>query len=91
MEKIYIVLQESNVDGAIIINATPCATLKAARKVMEDEVKLILTESHHFSGYTEEEMNDMFEVEKDPDSFYINDPSDDYYEVLNIHEKELVK
>lgn len=90
LQKTYIVLQESNVDGEIIISATPCTTLEAARKVLQDEKNTILRESKHYDHYTPEELEEEFEIEEDDDSWYINDPSDDYYEDIKIIEKVIV-
>jgi hypothetical protein len=91
LQKVFVVIQESNVDGEIIINATPCRTLESARKVMCDEVITILRESHHFgwckSVKTAEE---NYEVERTNTSFYINDPCDDYHEDIKIEEKVIL-
>ena len=35
MDKIWLVTQESNVDGEILFNVTPCATEEVAKKVFE--------------------------------------------------------
>jgi hypothetical protein len=88
LQKVYNVVQESNVDGELIINATPCRTLEAAQKVMSDEIHTIMTESHHF-GWCKNlsTLEEEYEVEKDDTSFYLNDPSDDYYEDIKIEEK----
>jgi hypothetical protein len=88
LQKIYIVKQESNVDGELLFNATPCRTLEAAQKVMSDEIRTIMTESHHF-GWCKNlsTLEKEYEVEKDDTSFYLNDPSDDYYEDIKIEEK----
>jgi len=88
--RVWIVQQESNVDGEIIINSVPCASLEAARKVLQDEKNTILHESNHFSNMADDDMAEM-EVEEDSDSFYINDPFDDYYEDIKIVEKEVVE
>lgn len=88
--RVWIVQQESNVDGEIIINSVPCASIEAARKVLQDEKNTILHESHHFSGLTDDDMAEM-EVEEDSDNFFINDPSDDYYEDIKIFDKILVE
>lgn len=91
LQKTYIVLQESNVDGEIIINAVPCATLETAQKIMSQQVFDIMNDgAGHFSGYCDSDYEEMFEVEKTDTSFYINDPSDDYYEDIKIIEKVIV-
>lgn len=88
--RVWIVLQESCVDGEIIVNAVPCASLKAAKKVLQDEKNTILHETHHFGNMTDDDMSEM-EIEEDEESFYINDPFDDYYENIKIVEKEVVE
>ena len=90
LQRVWIVLQESCVDGEIIVNAVPCASLKAAKKVLQDEKNTILHESHHFSNMTDDDMEEM-EIEEDEVSFYINDPFDDYYEDIKIADKILVE
>ena len=48
--KVFLVKQESNCDGEILFNVTPCKDMETAKKVMEDEVKTLLTESVHYDG-----------------------------------------
>jgi hypothetical protein len=91
MMKIFIVLQESNVDGELIINAVPCASLKLARKVLKEEKETILNESPHYMGRTKKELEEDFEIEETKNSWYINDPCDDYYEDIKIVDKILVE
>ncbi len=88
--KIWLVQQESNVDGEIIVNSVPCGSLETARKVLQDEKNTILNESHHFSNLSDDDMSDMV-IEESDDRFFIDDPSDDYYEDITIIEKELVE
>lgn len=91
-EKIYLMLQESNVDGEILINIVPCSTMEKAKEVLEEEKNTILNESYHFSGRTPEELKEDFYVDEEEDGtyWYINDESDDYYEELKIVEKEVL-
>lgn len=91
MEKVFILIQESNCDGEILFNVTPCEDKETARKLMNEEVSRLLNESHHYSGYCDSEFEESFEIEKTEDSYYINDMTDDYYEDLKIIEKEIVK
>jgi hypothetical protein len=88
LQKTFIVIQESNVDGEIYIDTTPCASIEAARKVLQAKRNDILRESYHFGGIDLED--DDYEVEESEDSFYINDNSDDYYEDIKIVEKNIV-
>ena len=90
MDKIWIVLQESNVDGEIIIAATPCENLKVAKEVLEEEKEYILNESFHYARMSDEDMKEM-EIEETDTSYYINDPYDDYYEDIKIIEKTIEK
>ena len=90
MEKIWIVLQESNVDGELIIDATPCESLELAKEVLKEEKEYILNESFHYSRMSDEDMKEM-EIEESDTSYYINDPCDDYYEDIKIIEKTIIK
>ena len=90
MDKIWIVLQESNVDGELIIDATPCESLGLAIKVLQEEKEYILNESFHYSRMSDEDMKEM-EIEETDTSYYINDPYDDYYEDIKIIEKNIIK
>ena len=91
LQKVYIVLQESNVDGQMVISTTPCANLETAQKTMSQKVFDIMNDgAGHFSGYCDSDYDEMFEVENTDTSFYINDPSDDYYEDIKIIEQVVV-
>ena len=90
MDKIWIVLQESNVDGELIIDATPCESLELAKEVLKEEKEYILNESFHYSRMSDEDMKEM-EIEESDTSYYINDPCDDYYEDIKIIEKTIIK
>lgn len=90
--KVFLVKQESNCDGEILFNVTPCKDMETAKKVMEDEVKTLLTESVHYNGIDidKADENSDFTVERDEKRFFINDNCDDYYEEITIEEKEIV-
>lgn len=92
MDKIWIVTQESNVDGEILFNVTPCATEEVAKKVLEQLKKETLSNGH-FGDYEELLGTDEeYEVYTDnDDEFYIDDACDDYYEDIRIEEKEILK
>lgn len=90
MAKIWLVTQESNIDGEILFNIVPCSCEETAKKVFEKEIDTILNESYHFGGYTKEEREEMFEIEDDGDGrFFISDPSDSYYEDILMYEKDI--
>ena len=90
--KVFLVKQESNCDGEILFNVTPCKDMETAKKVMEDEVKTLLTESVHYNGIDIDNVdeNGDFTVERDEERFFINDNCDDYYGEITIEEKEIV-
>ena len=90
LQKTYIVVQESDVDGEMLFNAVPCSTKEAARKVMQNIKNQILRDYGHYNGYTPEELQENFEIEEDDDRWYINDPFDNYYEDVRIEEKVVV-
>lgn len=87
MDKIWVVTQESDVDGEILFNVTPCETEEVAKKVFE-QLKEETLSNGHFMDY--EEKTDEYEVYTDNDhEFYIDDPYDDYYELIRVYEKEV--
>ena len=88
---IYIVKLERNVDGEYCFDAIPCNTLEKAREVLKNERDTILKEGCHWENWEslEEMENYGIEVTDEEEHFYINDPSDDYYEDYTIVEKEL--
>lgn len=86
MEKIWIVTQESLVDGQIMFNVVPCASEETAKQVMQDEIETLLNESHFIALV---DRPDDFIVEQTEHSYYIFDSCDDYYEDINIVEKEI--
>ena len=90
LQKVYIVQQESNVDGEILFNAVPCASLYTARRVLQQCKNAILHECPHYSGRTKAELKAGFEIEEGADRWYINDPCDDYYEDIRIIDKIVV-
>ena len=80
--KVFLVKQESKCDGEVLFNVTPCKDMETAKKVMEDEVKTLLTESYNYNG--------IFTIEHYEERFFISDNCDDYYEEITIEEKEIV-
>ena len=59
-------------------------------KVLEKEKNWVKTEAFHFCDYTDEELQEEFTIEESETRWFINDPSDDYYEEINIVEKEIL-
>ena len=99
MDKIWIFLQESNVDGEILINVTPCADLETAKAEMAEEIDTLLSDGK-YSGLNldeierdqhDEDADCDYTLERDETSFYLSCNYDDYYEKLDIFEKEIVK
>ena len=102
MEKVFILVQTSNCDGEILVNVTPCADFETAKKVMNDEVHTLLSEKT--SKYYGLDLDDIekrtqdeddweceFNVDRAEDHINITCNVDDYYEWINIEEKEIVK
>ena len=86
IEKIWLVTQESNVDGEIIFNVVPCISKETAKKVMQEEIKTLLAASHFKDVFS---WKDGFTFEETDTSWYVEDEFDDYYECINIEEKEI--
>ena len=94
MEKVWIVLQESNVDGEILLNVTPCADYETAKSVMDEEIDTLLSEGKYEGLDLDEIENgeeEDYTLERDDKSFYLSCEYDDYYEHIDIMEKEIVK
>jgi hypothetical protein len=86
IEKIWLVTQESKVDGQIMFNVVPCVSEETAKKVMQDEIRTLLNESHFIAFI---DRPDDFILEQTETSYYIEDTCDDYYEDINIEEKQI--
>ena len=93
--KVYNVIQTSNCDGEILVNVTPCADLHSAQAIMNEEIRTLLSEGK-YSGLDLNEIeqnNDDadcgYTLERNETSFYIDCLYDDYYERIDIEEKEL--
>lgn len=89
-KKIWLVTQESNVDGELYFNVTPCKNEKVAKRVFKDEIKNILTENKHYNKCPKEDLEKEFDVEEDTDRYFIQDRTDDYYEELKVFEAKIV-
>ena len=93
--KVYNVIQTSNCDGEILVNVTPCADLHSAQAIMGEEIRTLLSEGK-YSGLDlneiEQNNDDVdcgYTLERNETSFYIDCLYDDYYERIDIEEKEL--
>ena len=87
MEKIYLVIKESNVDGEILFNVVPCISFETAKVVVEIEKEIILNESHRYKNYKDHP--EEYQFEEDDESVFIKTLCDDYYENIYIQEKEI--
>ena len=85
--KIYLVKQESNVDGEILFNVVPCISKETAKKIMDEEIHTLMNEGHYVDY---KEWPNDFIIEQTDTHFFIKDNVDDYYEEINIEEKELI-
>lgn len=86
--KVWLVKQESMVDGQIHFNVVVCKDEATAREVMAKEKEWIKNECIHFKDY---DPNDEYlHIEEDDHSFFIQDTVDDYYEDIEIEEKEIL-
>lgn len=88
MEKVWIMTQESNVDGEIYFNVVVCKDEETAFCEMAEEREWIKNDSHHFKGYDPNDEN--LTIEENDHRFFIMDNSDDYYEEIKIFEKEII-
>jgi len=86
IEKIWLVTQESKVNGEILFNVVPCISEETAKEVMREEITTLLNESH-FLAYIDRP--DDFILEQTETSYYIEDTYDDYYEDIRIEEKKI--
>lgn len=101
MDKIWIVIQESNVDGEININVTPCVSLEIAQAVVKEEVDTLISEEGKYFGLDLDELEKRTQDEDDWDcdfnfertetTLYLTCNVDDYHEYFDIVEKEIVK
>ena len=90
--KVYNVIQTSNCDGEILVNVTPCVDLHSAQAIMDDEIRTLLSEGK-YSGldFDDDDADCSYTLERGDTSFYIDCLYDDYYERIEIEEKEIVK
>ena len=96
MAKVWLVKQESCVDGVMIFNVVPCASEERAKEVMAKEVETLLNEGHFSTArpYIDGEVEDMDDCDfvwenENEYGFYINDLCDDYHELIVVEEKEI--
>ena len=97
--KVYNVIQTSICDIEVLVNVTPCADLKSAQAVMNEEIRTLLSEGKYDGldlDEIERDQNDDeadcdYILERTEDTFYLGMRYDDYSERIEIEEKEIVK
>lgn len=97
-ESVYLVKQESNVDGELHFNVMPCKDMETAKRVLAEEVKTLLAESPKYKDAKRwidgddtlnyDDCPYSWENDKE-DAFYISCTCDDYHELITIEEKEI--
>ena len=85
--KVFLVIQESVVNGEHLFGAIPCKDLETAQKVMNENARTILSESF-FEDYVEG--CDWAEMEQGDNYFSIVALYDDYSEFITIVPKDVV-
>lgn len=88
MKKIWLVTQESMVDGEVCFTSNPCASMKAAKRVMDEIIECIMTETHFANKDSDSE---DFDIEQDDTTYHITDLCDDYYEYVDIEELDIIQ
>ena len=83
--KAYVVVQESNVDGNVITDIIPCVSMNVAKRVMREKKNNLL---HIYGHFKDCDINEM-EVEEGEERYFIQDPVDDYYELLYIQTSQV--
>lgn len=80
MNKVYVVVQESDNGFETIFNVILCANLEKAQEVVQTEKKTLINESY----------GDDVTIEEGATSFYITD-GNGKYDMISIEEKEVLK
>ena len=88
--RIFNLIQESNVDGEIIVNVIPCASVESAQKAMDNEIATLISDSPKYKNLNVNNPNHNFIVERSERHTFIKVVNDDYYEEFRIDEKEVV-
>ena len=85
--KVWVVTQESCVNGEINFNVVVCDSEETAKAQMQKEIDWLKNESIHFRDFDKEV--EEFEVDQEDCRFFLNDTWDDYYEEIIVMEKEI--
>ena len=84
MESVFLVRHESNVDGEVVFDVTPCKDRKSADELLQKKIKYV-RENGHFDHEDED-----FTVEEADGHYYITDECDDYYEDITIEKANVL-
>ena len=84
-KKIFLVMWESNVNEENLFDVIPCRTLISAREQLKANIKEILGHGHFMRADKED-----CTIEKDDNSYFITDETDDFWEYTYIRAKELI-
>lgn len=88
--KIFLVKEEYNNDGEIQNEVFPCISLEVAQRKMEERKKLLFGVGGHWSDYDmNSDGDDDVSIERDTNSFKVEDLYDDYHCFLEIEEAEV--
>ena len=90
MKSVWLLIQESNVDGEIIVNATPFSNEKKVRNALDETKHEILTDYRHYKQFSSEELKEYFTIDESENGYFIEDNTDDYYECLRIEKKKVL-
>ena len=85
--KVWVMTQESCVDGEVHFNVVVCDSEETAKAQMQSEIDWLKNESIHFKGY--DPNDESLEIEESEHRFFIMDECDDYYEEIIVDEKEI--
>ena len=97
IEKIWLVTQESNVDGQILFNVVPCINKETAFAIMNKEAEILVNESPKYIDAKKWILNEgnldfdecPYTWDIDDNSFYLSCCYDNYYEIIKIEEKAI--
>lgn len=90
MDKIWVLEQESGVDGEVLFDVTPCSNKEVAERLMEVRKREIF-KSSHFAKLSQDEIDDFCDIEETEESYFIIDNDENFYEQINITEMTILK
>lgn len=81
---VFLVQQESNVDGDVVFDVTPCKDRETAEKLFNEKIKSIRSEGHF------DHEDEDFTVSEAEGHYFITDECDDYYEDITIEKAKVL-